>query len=554
MVFDRAVFMRKAIFLLLLLIFLPKSAWAADEVVLALPFENISGKPEYNWIGEGFSRSLANLLSMQGLSPIDVEERDLAYERLGLTSTAVLTRASAIKVGEKAGADLLVLGTYNIQGEGKTRNLSVTSRVIDLREGHAVGSDYTFSGPVSDLQTIQGKLAWEILYQRNPGLAFSREQLIGKATAIPSAAYESYVKALLTPEKEDKIKFLFRSLTDYQKTFPTGQFTLAMFTLGHLYYDDGNYKDAIKWLEKVGANDPQYLEAQFYRGVAYFQLGDTTQATAVFKPLMSSLPLYEVFNNAAVTELRKNNYEEAVRLLGLAIQAAPRDEDLLFNYGYTLWRSGQFSAAANQLNQLVRRESKKDGQAYYILGKSLEKMEQKNEATAALDEAKKNLTDFAKWETSGKVPQLGRVKDHYSRAAFQRLRNKEVPANTTMRAQAEQIDTMLAKAQGYFIAGHDAEAVTQLNEVLKLKPDNAEGHLLLGRIKERTGDTEGAITALKAAIFWNAKLVPAHVLLGRIYLQQKKTDQAKAHLKLALDASPQDREALALQRLIADQQ
>src|SRR5688572_13843893 len=83
---------------------------ATGETILALPFENISGQAEYNWIGEGFSLTLAGLLETSGLTPLDVEERNLAYERLGLSTTAILTRATAIKIGEKAGADLLVVG------------------------------------------------------------------------------------------------------------------------------------------------------------------------------------------------------------------------------------------------------------------------------------------------------------------------------------------------------------------------------------------------------------------------------------------------------------
>src|SRR5436190_5326158 len=135
----------------------PKQAFAVDTI-LALPFENTSGKPEFNWIGEGFSLTLADLLSTPGLIPLGVEERNLAYERLGLSPTSILTRATAIRLAEKAGANLLVIGTYNISGDAKSRTIAITARVIDLRAGRAIGNDYTFSGPISDLQTIQGKL------------------------------------------------------------------------------------------------------------------------------------------------------------------------------------------------------------------------------------------------------------------------------------------------------------------------------------------------------------------------------------------------------------
>lgn len=524
-------------------------AYAANESILTIPFENVSGKSEYNWMGEGFSLAMSNLLANSGLFPLDIEERNLAYERLGLSPSAILTRASAIKIGEKAGADILVIGNYNIFGEGKNRTITVTARMIDLREGRAIGNDYTFSGAITDLQAIQGKLAWEILYNRISGYAFSREQLVSKSTVVPANAFESYVKALVTTNRDDKVKFLFRALSEYQQS-TNGQYSQALFTLGHIYYDEGNYKDAINWLDKVDEKDNSYLESQFYRAVAAIQLNDNEKATLILKQLMSVLPLYEVFNNAAALELKKSNLDEAIRLLGLAMQAAPRDNDLLFNYGYVFWRANQYTSAANQLNQLVRRETK-DGQAYYILSKSLEKMNQVDEAATDLNEAKKYLPDFAKWETSGKVPNLMRIKDHFSRTAYLRLaRSYDSKATTTFAKQSQQVDTLLAKAQGFFIAGRDSEVQTTLDEVLKLTPDNADAHLLMGRLQERRGNVDAAINSLKAAIFWNPKLITGHVLLGRIYFQKNDLAQAKSCLKQALAINPQDRDALALQRLL----
>ncbi|MBD0326784.1 MAG: hypothetical protein ICV68_10145, partial [Pyrinomonadaceae bacterium] len=37
------------------------------DVVMVLPFENVSTKPEYNWVGESFSDSLSELLSVPDL-------------------------------------------------------------------------------------------------------------------------------------------------------------------------------------------------------------------------------------------------------------------------------------------------------------------------------------------------------------------------------------------------------------------------------------------------------------------------------------------------------
>jgi len=38
----------------------------SSEIILVLPFENVSNHPEYNWIGESFADSLSALLNKPG--------------------------------------------------------------------------------------------------------------------------------------------------------------------------------------------------------------------------------------------------------------------------------------------------------------------------------------------------------------------------------------------------------------------------------------------------------------------------------------------------------
>src|SRR5258708_16073457 len=84
------------------------------EIVLVLPFENVSDHPEYNWIGESFADSLSALLSKPGLIVVTSDERAVAYQRLRLPLTVLPSRATAIKIARELKASLIVLGTYNV--------------------------------------------------------------------------------------------------------------------------------------------------------------------------------------------------------------------------------------------------------------------------------------------------------------------------------------------------------------------------------------------------------------------------------------------------------
>ena len=60
---------------------------SGGDVVMVLPFENTSNRPEYNWVGESFADSLAELLNKPGLLVVSSDERELAYQQLRLPET-----------------------------------------------------------------------------------------------------------------------------------------------------------------------------------------------------------------------------------------------------------------------------------------------------------------------------------------------------------------------------------------------------------------------------------------------------------------------------------
>src|SRR2546428_13911382 len=66
----------------------------AADIVLVLPFENVSTHPEYNWVGESFADSLSFLLNKPGLIVITGDERAVAYQRLRLPLTVIPSRAT----------------------------------------------------------------------------------------------------------------------------------------------------------------------------------------------------------------------------------------------------------------------------------------------------------------------------------------------------------------------------------------------------------------------------------------------------------------------------
>jgi len=223
---------------------------AATDTIVAMPFENLSGRQEYNWVGESFAATLADLLDKPGLVGIRPDERNVAYKQEGLPPTAILTRATMIKIAERAGANLVVMGTYRIDGQGRESSITITARVIDIREGRLAGKEFNRGGPLVDLQKLQGELAYEILYQHNQALPFSREMIVNDATQAPVGAFENFIKATLTRDREARIGFLERAIKEYADKNKS-QYIPAIFELGRIYFEAGDYKAALEQLVLV---------------------------------------------------------------------------------------------------------------------------------------------------------------------------------------------------------------------------------------------------------------------------------------------------------------
>ena len=206
-------------------------ATSTADVVLVLPFENISNHTEYNWIGESFADSLAVLLNKPGLIVVSSDERAVAYQRLRLPLTVLPSRATAIKIAREVKASMIVIGTYNVavapppDDRSKPQSETLASiageaRVVRVNEGRMAGDlfeggwaprVYDFGGPVTTLQSMQGQLAYQILFQCDKALSFSRNYLVQEATKVPPQAFEAFMKGLLTAERGSTRAIYFKN-------------------------------------------------------------------------------------------------------------------------------------------------------------------------------------------------------------------------------------------------------------------------------------------------------------------------------------------------------
>ena len=561
---------------------------SSAEIVLILPFENVSNHPEYNWIGESFADSLSALLNKPGLIVVTSEERAVAYQRLRLPLTVLPSRATAIKIARELKASMIVIGTYNVvvppaTSDDKSKppvdkpfaSISGEARVIRVNEGRMAGDIfdgawaprvYDFGGQVVDLQKVHGELAYQILFQRDKALSFSRNQLVREATKVPAQAFEAYQKCLLTAERDPtRAIFCKNAMKLYAKENGGAVYPQAAFELGRFYLNQAQWKEAVEYFTMVQKKEAHYGEAQFYAGLAYWKTGDIPHALSTLVPLADEkvMPLVGVYNNAGAVSVEAARNEkkpeertrlllQGITLLSRATDSSPDDTTVLFNYAYALFLNEKYADAAEKLEKVIAADQK-DGQAYFLLAKTQERASHTEAANAADNQARKNLSAYAKWQNdwqkSQSVPNLTlRSRDVLNQVDLSdlgRRRDKEA-ANDNNTQEA------LSKIRDLYQQGRDDEALTEIRKVLIIEPTNAEAFLLSGRINQRRGDQEAAIAALKTAIFWDPppKMIDAHILLGRIFLERGDLGEARKYAASAINIDSNNPEAMALQRQV----
>jgi tetratricopeptide (TPR) repeat protein/TolB-like protein len=559
---------------------------SGSEVVVVLPFENVSNHPEYNWIGESFADSLSALLSKPGLIVITSDERAVAYQKLRLPLTVLPSRATAIKIARELKASMIVIGTYNVllppQSSANDKpnqglaSIAGETRVIRVNEGRMAGDIfdnawaprvYDFGGDVANLQRVHGELAYQILFQRDKALSFSRNQLVQEATKVPPQAFEAYMKGSLTEERDPTRAIYFKNaLKLYARENGGTVYPQAAFELGRFYFNQSQWKEAVEYFTMLQKKEPHYGEAQFYAGLAYWKTGDIQRALATFVPLADEkvMPLVGVYNNAGAVSVEASRSEkkpeertrllvQGITLLSRAFDSSPDDTTVLFNYAYALFLNEKYAEAAEKFEKVIAADQR-DGQSYFLLAKAQERANHADAANAADNQARKYMQGiYAKWQTewqkSQSIPNVAlRSRDVLNQVDISDLgRRQQVDA-----ANANNAQEALNKIRDLYQQGRDDEALTEIRKLLIIEPTNAEAFLYSGRINQRRGDPETAIAALKTAIFWDPppKMIDAHILLGRIFLERGDLGEARKYAASATNIDPNNQEAMALQRQV----
>ena len=343
---------------------------ALGQTYLVAPFANRTQVAAFDWLGESLAETIRETLVEDGYAAIARDERDEASRKLALKAVSQVSLASLSKLCQSTAADRLIYGRMEFlpTAAGATSSsrgtLRVTARVLDVKEVVQIG-EFFESGPVEELAALETDLAWKIQHWARPDRPMDLEEFRRRHPAAKLNARESYIRGLMTPSAEQR----HRLLTQAVRLDP--RFPQPSFLLGREHFLKGNFREAAGWLDRIPAHSVSFVESRFLLALCRYQLSEFDAARLLLEQIAPRLAAPELWNNLGAAQARLNQ-PHALESFQKALEADPGDTDYRFNAGYTLWKRGDFDAAANHFRAVLDR-ARDDQDAIQLLGRCLKK-------------------------------------------------------------------------------------------------------------------------------------------------------------------------------------
>jgi len=495
------------------------------RLLLVLPFENQTAQPNLDWIGEAAADILNRRLNAAGFLTISRGDRLYALDRLGLPLNFEPSRATTIRIAENLDANYVIVGSYTMQND----QLAAKAEILD------VGA-LTLSPPLSrqaelkSLMDTLNSLAWDVARKLDPTYSVAQQTFLAADSPLRVDAFENYIRGIIDEAPLDRIMHLKEAV----RISPT--FMPAWLALGRAYFSNQDYDQAAATLGHLSVDDPNALEADFYRGLSYFYTANYMKAEDAFAFVSLRLPLPEVVNNQGVAASRRGR--DSAPQFQQAIAADPRDEDYHFNLAIALRKRNDTAGAIREIDQALKlRPQDTEAQAF---------------ATMLKDPSSVKVNpDPGKAIPDDTLP-LERIKRSYSETGF-RQAAFELEQVQAMRLAtlppAKQADSLVKEGDQFLNRGLILEAEREFQSALKADPSSAMAHAGLAQVREHSRDANAARQEAQKSLALSPN-VPAHLVLARLDLAGNQLAPAATEVSQALKIDPASANALGMKQAL----
>lgn len=256
-----------------------------------------------------------------------------------------------------------------------------------------------------------------------------------------------------------------------------------------------SYDDALESFERATALDDNFAEAHNNKGNALVKLEKYDEAIISCERAIELKPSYHhAFNSLGYTYLRDRNFDKAVEYLEKAIEILPGYLEAIMNLGQAREYLEQFEEAIRCYRRALK-INPKEAKAHNNIG-----------------------SIYLKQKLSG-----------LARPEFQKA----------IELKPDLENATYALCQIYRKEAKMADAITAVEKLIDIDPENAAPHGLASNLRLDMGEHEIAIDHLLSAIeLSEADHDSLHIQIGQSYIKLADYDKAIKHFEEALKISP----------------
>ena len=331
--------------------------------VAVLPFANLSGDPNMEYLSDGLSESLINNLSQ--LPALKVISRGSAFKYKG-------QEIDAQEVARALGVQAIITGRVAQRGD----QLQVSAELVDVRDKSQMWGEQ-FNRRATDLLQVQTEISQQIAEKLRLRLTSAEQrQLVKEAKANPQA-YELVLKGRFhrsksTPEGYKKeLEYYHQAIT------VDPNYALAYAELANAYraLAGNSYLDPKEAMPKAEAAAKKALElddglAEAHSALAVIKtLGwDWAGAEREYKRAIELNPNLAAAHNGYSSHLGKmGRHQESISEAKRALELDPLRLTYNANVGYELYFARQYDQAIEQLRKTLELDQN-DSYAHALLG------------------------------------------------------------------------------------------------------------------------------------------------------------------------------------------
>jgi tetratricopeptide (TPR) repeat protein len=519
------------------------------QLLLVLPFDNRTGQPNLDWIGEAVSETFNQRLGASGFDIISREDRQYALEHLGLPQNFQPSRATSIRLAQTLDADDVIVGFYNLQGN----NLHLSAELLDVN-ALRLSQPLVQDGPLDHMLDVLDSQAWHLARALDAKFPLPEDSFHAASANLHLNGFENYVRGITETDPAERVRRLKIAVAENPRYSP------AWLALGMTYFSEQQFDASAAALGHLKKSDRAALEAEFYRGLAFFYTGHYDDAEEAFAFVAGQLPLPEVVNDQGVAASRRGH--DGGALFQEAIIGDPHDPDYQFNLAIALARRGDMSNARSAVTQALKLRPQ-DSEAI-----NLQNMLRQSNPPAANVPAAKTQTvkpatvvaasqqrDVYTGTTAQDSPglPLERIKRSYNDASFRQAASEMEEMEAQHLASlppAKQAAALTGNGKTYLGRGLMLEAEREFQLALAANMNDADAHAGLAEVRRRNGDNAQARAEAQASL----KLRPnaaAWLTLARLDRTEHQLPAAREDVSHALAVDPGNSDAHGLQQSLA---